>query len=165
MSILRGLDAFFFGHVDYAVDSRYSLEEAVRRVGAIVRPLSWSLVPATGLYGQVTPGSVTIHRVVAMYRNSFKPYFFGRFVATPAGVRLEGVFTEHWLAKIFLLFWVTSTSIVPFNLLTLAPQLVGPSLLLFLMPVFGLVVNFVGRRMASGDVGTIAAALDAALGA
>jgi hypothetical protein len=45
------------------------------------------------------------------YRNSFAPFFFGRFVATGSGTRIEGGFRIHPLMRVFVIVWVSFTAI------------------------------------------------------
>ena len=39
------------------------------------------------------------------YRNSFAPFFFGRFVASAGGTFIEGNFRMHLFVRVFMMFW------------------------------------------------------------
>jgi hypothetical protein len=55
--------------------------------------------------GTVTRQRVFLHRLVPGTGNSFKPIFVGRFEVEEGRTQLRGVFTMHWLVKLFMLFW------------------------------------------------------------
>src|SRR5438034_1151738 len=39
------------------------------------------------------------------YRNSFAPFFFGRFVVSAGGTVIEGDFRMHPFVRVFMIFW------------------------------------------------------------
>jgi hypothetical protein len=48
---------------------------------------------------------VQLQRAIPMVRNSFKPFFVGRFEFKNGRIVLVGHFTMHWFVKIFMTFW------------------------------------------------------------
>lgn len=170
MNVLKLVDAFLFGHVDYAMASRYSVDESVRRVATLLQPWSWNPlgIYRAGLYGKVEPHQVAIHRLVPLFHNSFQPYFVGRFVADPSGVRLEGVFTAHWYVKVFMTFWLAFAAFVFVAALPGVASLMhmsinGSTFVFFTLLPVGLALTIGGRWLSRKDVSVIANALDAAL--
>jgi len=45
------------------------------------------------------------------YRNSFAPFFFGRFVAADGGTLIEGEFRMHPFVKVFMVVWFSFLSV------------------------------------------------------
>lgn len=111
--------------------------------------------------GNAIVGSVAPHRVALRYyrhpitRNSFTPYFIGRFEVVEQGLELRGVFRSSLFVRAFMvaslgfiILWIAASIAYavrgPANLWLL--PLVGTGLLLFLggLPI-------VGRKLANGD--------------
>jgi hypothetical protein len=165
--MLSTLDMFIFGHVDYEMVSRYSLDASVRRIKDIVRPWGWKLfgIYKSGLYGTVTARSVVVFRHVIFIHNSFKPVFFGSFQRDGASIRLSGWFTQHRFVKIFMTFWLSWAALIfVFGLVPLpaAVQTHNQWIFLLLLPV-GLAPLSLGRWISRGDIAIIADSLDRAL--
>ena len=81
-------------------ESDYSLAESVERLQEITRALS----PA--IRGTVAETYVSIHRADPPTRQDFRPWFFGRFIASNGRVVLRGGYSMHDGAKIFMGLWL-----------------------------------------------------------
>ena len=168
MNLFAAIDAFLFGRIEYETVSRYSLEESLRNIQAIVRPWSWGralgLMP-TGLYGSVSEDSIVVFRHLAVFHNSFKPYFYGALRSSGTDVTLNGVFTMTKSAKIVsLIASVLGPIIVAIALWDLHdfPQALVWLAIIAFPATFALNVCL-GRWIGRNDPRIIADALDEAL--
>ena len=110
---------------------------------------------ATGtIAGSVGAGKVLLYHRRTM-RNSFKPHFRGRFVASAQGCELRGVFAPPLLVVVFLSFWVgfcllwTVVSATQFgeqNSLQLAAAIPG-----LVMAGFGVGLLRLGQHLSADD--------------
>ena len=71
------------------------------------------------------------------YRNSFAPFFFGRFVASDGGTLIEGGFRMHPFVKVFMIVWFSFLSV--FSVIMLISVFTGQADVPG-SPVFGLVI-------------------------
>jgi hypothetical protein len=105
------------------------------------------------------------------YRNSFAPFFFGRFVPSDTGTVIEGEFRMHPFINGFMIFWF---SFLAFLFVTmLASSITGQGFVegsRFLVPVipvglalFGIVFLKVGRWLGKGEEKDIIAFLKSTL--
>jgi hypothetical protein len=86
--------------------SRYSLQESVARLRAATAASLFSSFTKQSAVGTVSEGKVKLRRVIPMVRNSFKPFFFGRFEVQNGQTALVGYFSMHWFVKAFMTFWL-----------------------------------------------------------
>jgi hypothetical protein len=90
------------------------------------------------------------------YRNSFAPFFFGRFVASDRGTLIEGEFRMHPWAKVFMTGWFSF--LVVFSVAFLISRRSGSqsSLIIdlgvpIMMAVFGVLLVKFGRWLGRGE--------------
>ena len=167
--MLAELDRVFFGRTYYAAESKYSLDESLDRIRAIVKPAPWFGPFSTGFYGRVSADHIMVFRLIPLVHNSFKPVFYGHFQRVGAQLKLVGVFTEAKSVKIFVILWAFMVLLFAGLAAVLPPpQAAGLASLPIALWPFGMIaflvaLNFVGRLLSSKDIDRIAAALDKAL--
>jgi hypothetical protein len=145
------------------------LDIAVAQLSDLVRGEFFGSAPA----GNAVIGTISPHKVALRYsrhpitRNSFAPYFIGRFEVTGQGLELKGAFRSSQIVRIimisalgFMAVWIAATT---------AFALRGPANL-WLLPIVGTVLLFfvgglpiVGRKLADGDEEMISKAITYAL--
>jgi hypothetical protein len=96
---------FLFGATPARFESSFSLEESVRRLEAATRRTTFSDLTSEQAVGRVGESRVVLGRSIPYVRNSFKPYFVGRFQKTHDGIVLRGTFSMHWSVRVFLSVW------------------------------------------------------------
>jgi hypothetical protein len=94
-----------FGSEPAEFESSYPLGESVRRLDA-ARGSTLAALRKQVATGTVSESRVVLKRVVPFVRNSFKPYFVGRFEQRTGKVVLVGTFTMHWSVKAFMTLWL-----------------------------------------------------------
>ena len=87
-----------------AFSTSLPLELAVVRLRGATKP-SLLGTQKEAAVGTVTRQRVFLQRLVPGTGNSFKPIFVGRFDVVEGETQLRGVFTIHWVVKLFMLFW------------------------------------------------------------
>ena len=100
--MIRRMLNFLYGSTPATFESAATLEESVRRLGAVTDQAALTSGRAVG---RVREDKVVLQRSVPFVRNSFKPFFIGRFERTRSGVRLHGRFAMHWSIRAFLTYW------------------------------------------------------------
>jgi hypothetical protein len=106
---IRSLYQFLYGSTPATFRSAFGLEESVERLRAATKRTVFSALAQAAAVGRVKQSNVRLQRVIPMFHNSFKPFFFGRFEARPDGVYLTGRFSLLPLVKIFMTFWLGTT--------------------------------------------------------
>ncbi|MBB3228531.1 hypothetical protein FHW69_003173 [Luteibacter sp. Sphag1AF] len=106
--MLQLLKDAWLGSEPVRFESGYNLAASVARLKAATsESIAWNQSrPA----GRVTNFSVELHREIPLARNSFKTVFQGQFQQVGGRTVLTGRFGLHWLAKVFMLFWVAMTA-------------------------------------------------------
>lgn len=105
MSFFQYLDQLFFGRtLQFAAQSRYSLDESVARLRAALLPRFWrlSLPTRTGLCGSVDPDHVHV-KAHQRWRRSCIACFDGAFSTDRSGVTLSGQIYVPLASKLLLL--------------------------------------------------------------
>jgi hypothetical protein len=149
--------------------SAYGIEESVARLQAATKRSAFSAIGEAAAVGKVSPGQVRLQRVTPMGRNSFKPFFVGRFESRDGITLLTGQFGMSLFTKMFMTFWLGLVALfgVGFLVGSLSATasyprqvVIGP----FLMLIAGLGLVALGKWFARHDVawltGVIGRALD-----
>ena len=82
-----------------------SIEQAVSRLREVTARSALHSLLREKAAGKVTEHRVSLQRAIPFVRNSFKPFFVGRFYAAQGKAELRGVFTMNWFVKVFMSFW------------------------------------------------------------
>ena len=105
-SMIRWFKDLLYGSVPATFESAYSLEESVQRLSGATRRSMFSALTTEAAVGRVSAHRVSLQRVTPFFRNSFKPYFIGRFEDQRGKIVLTGQFTAPWFTKAFMTFWL-----------------------------------------------------------
>ena len=100
---MRGLFDFLWGSVPAEFQSRFGMEESVRRLSAATRRFVF-LVTKQVAVGYVSRDRVSLCRVMPFYGNFF--FFVGKFREDSGGVVLSGRFTLSWGFKTLMTSWL-----------------------------------------------------------
>jgi hypothetical protein len=105
------------------------------------------------------------------YRNSFAPFFFGRFVVSDGGTLIEGDFKMHPAVKVFLVIWFSFLAF--FVLMTVTLTATGRAhmdddrglalVIPFGMAIFAVALVKFGQRLGRSEEQAILAFLKSAL--
>jgi hypothetical protein len=149
--------------------SAFGIEESVERLQAATKRSAFSAIGEAAAVGKVSPDLVRLQRVTPMVRNSFKPFFVGRFESRDGVTLLAGRFGMSLFTKIFMTFWLGMVALfgVGFLVGSLSATasyprqiVIGP----FLMLIAGMGFVALGKWFARNDVawlsGVIGRALD-----
>jgi|GEM_PF-513301 len=142
--MIRWLTAAWRGSDPVKFESSFGLTESVERLRAATRHSAFAVLAQQEAVGTVEVARVSLQRAIPMVRNSFKPYFNGRFVMQHNRVVLVGRFTLHGLVKVFMAFWFGATAC--FTVLTAITSFVGPGKA-WQGPIFGLAMMGAGVAM------------------
>ena len=90
-------------------DTRIAIDECKARLASSIDAerlgFSWSgYAGSKPILGQLHDSNFRLQKR-RYYRNSFAPFFFGRFVTVEGGTRIEGEFRMHPLVKVFMSVW------------------------------------------------------------
>ena len=85
------------------------LEECKNRLASNVDPARFEISPSghagsRPIIGKLYDSTFRLQKR-RYYRNSFAPFFFGRFVASNEGTLIEGEFRMHPFVKVFMTVW------------------------------------------------------------
>ena len=151
--------------------SAYSVAESVERLRAATKRSAFAAIGEAAAVGKVSADGVRLQRVTPLVRNSFKPFFVGRFESRDGVTLLTGRFGMSLFTKIFMTFWLAMVALfgVGFLVGSLSATasyprqiVIGP----FLMLIAGLGLVALGKWFARNDVawltGVIGRALDVA---
>ena len=149
--------------------SAYALAESVDRLRAATRRSAFSALSETAAVGKVTEEGVRLQRVIPMMRNSFKPFFIGRFEVHDGVTVLTGRFTMHLFAKVFMIFWFAMLLSIGSGIwlgTTHSVKTVPPLFVFqpFLMVGFGVALVAAGKWFARNDVAWLSRVIEGALG-
>jgi hypothetical protein len=148
--------------------SAYSIAESVERLSAATKRSAFSAIGEAAAVGKVAPDIVRLQRVTPMVRNSFKPFFVGRFESQDGVTRLIGRFGMSMFTKIFMTFWLGMVALFAvgfwvgsLNATASYPRqiVIGP----FLMLIAGLGLVALGKWFARNDVAWLRAVIGRAL--
>ena len=94
-----------YGSTPAEFESDFSLQESVNRLRAATKRTIFSAIFQQAAVGRVTAQQVSLHRVIPLWHNSFKPFFRGSFHQNGNRIVLSGRFTMRWFTKAFLTVW------------------------------------------------------------
>jgi hypothetical protein len=148
--------------------SAYSIAESVERLRAATKRSSFAAIGEAAAVGKVSQDGVRLQRVTPMVRNSFKPYFVGRFESRDGVTLLTGQFGMSLFTRIFMTFWLGMVALfgVGFLVGSLSAtasyprqMVIGP----FLMLIAGLGLVGLGKWFARNDVAWLTGVIGRAL--
>jgi hypothetical protein len=99
------LTRLLYGSTPAEFVSAYGLSESVERLAAATKRSMLSSWGETSAVGKVSESEVRLQRIIPMIRNSFKPFFIGRFEVRDGVTVLTGRFTMTPVVKIFMTVW------------------------------------------------------------
>lgn len=166
---MRGLLRLLYQSTPAEFVSGYGLSESVARLRAATQRSAFTMLGETTAVGRVSEGSVSLQRVIPMVRNSFKPFFFGRFEQRQGVTILCGRFTMHGFVKIFMSVWLGFVTLVllgfVFSFARGTSNLHGPVVLVpFAMLGGGLGLVAFGNWLARNDAAWLSGVIARALG-
>lgn len=165
-AMIRILYQFLYGSTPAKFRSAFALEESVERLRAATKRTVFSALAQAAAVGPVKESKVRLQRVIPMFHNSFKPFFFGRFEARPDGVYLTGRFSLLPLAKIFMTFWLGATIVIGIVFAASGQSRDGGAwgmLTCFGMTGFGIGLIAFGKWLARNDVDWLSTVISTAL--
>jgi hypothetical protein len=148
--------------------SAFGMEESVERLQAATKRSAFSAIGEAAAVGKVSPDLVRLQHVTPMVRNSFKPFFVGRFESRDGITLLTGQFGMSLFTKIFMTFWLGMVALFGVGFLVgslnaTAPYprqiVIGP----FLMLIAGLALVALGKWFARNDVAWLTGVIGRAL--
>jgi hypothetical protein len=101
--MIRWLRRFLYESTPAEFRSAYGIEESVARLQAATKRSAFSAIGEAAAVGKVSRDGVRLQRVTPMVRNSFKPFFVGRFKSRDGVTLLSGRFGMSLFTKIFRL--------------------------------------------------------------
>ena len=105
--VIRWLANLLYGSVPAEFPSAFTMQESVDRLkGSIEYYPGFLIAIKEAATGTVSENKVSLSRERPMFRNSFKPFFVGRFEFREGRVVLVGRFTMHFFVKAFMTFWL-----------------------------------------------------------
>ena len=148
--------------------SAYSIAESVERLRAATKRSSFAAIGEAAAVGKVSPDSVRLQRVTPMVRNSFKPFYVGRFESRDGATLLTGRFGMSLFTKIFMTFWLGMVALfgVGFLVGSLNATASYPRQIViapFLMLVAGIGLVALGKWFARNDVAWLTEVIGRAL--
>jgi hypothetical protein len=148
--------------------SAFGIEESVERLRAATKRSAFSALGEAAAVGKVSQDEVRLQRVTPMVRNSFKPFFVGRFESRDGSTLLSGQFGMSLFSKIFMTFWLGMVALfgVGFFVGNLRATASYPRQIVFgpfLMLIAGLGLVALGKWFARNDVAWLTGIIGRAL--
>jgi len=103
---MRGPVDFIWGTVPADFESRFGLDESVRKLSDATTRFVFLLVTKPVAVGKVSNDRVSLRRVTPFYGNNFY-FFFGEFREQNGRVALSGHFTLSPFFKLFMTLWLS----------------------------------------------------------
>jgi hypothetical protein len=149
--------------------SAYGLAESVERLSAVTKRSAFSALGETTAVGKVSERVVRLQRVIPMVRNSFKPFFIGRFEVRGEVTVLIGKFTMLPLVTVFMSIWFGMCCLFAGALLLGGVKPQSPNATFFLLQPFlmiagGIALVAAGKWFARNDAAWLSALIASALG-
>ena len=165
--LMKGPWNILFGSYPKTFESSYNVEESVRMLRAATKRSVFSSFLSQNAVGRVSAERVSLQRVIPLVGNSFKPFFVGQFERKNGRVLLEGHFTMHLFAKIFMSIWF---GFVIFWIALATYQAIAEGKGNWHLPFFGLglflaglVMVLIGKWFARNDMAWLSRVISAAL--
>lgn len=147
----------------------YSVQQAVVRLGAAVKPTAFHTPFRAAVVGRVSETSVRLRRHRPWFHNGFAPAFLGAFTMRAGATVLEGRFGLRHATRAYVAFWY-GTLAVMVAVFTVTALSGGPMrettlfvLVLAVLAVFPALLIRVGGWFGRGDVDYISGAIRRAL--
>lgn len=149
--------------------SAYSVAESVERLRAATKRSTLSTIGETAAVGTVSSDAVRLQRVIPMVRNSFKPFFTGRFETHDGVAVLTGQFGMAKVVKIFMSVWLGMVALFAGGFLLATFNSTGSSppgvvVVPLLMLVAGVGLVLLGKWFARNDAAWLSGIIAQALG-
>jgi len=166
--MIPGLGRLLYESTPAEFCSAYSVAESVERLRAATKRSTFAAMSEAAAVGKVSADSVRLQRVIPMVRNSFKPFFAGRFEVRDGVTVLTGHFGMTIFVKVFMTFWLVMVALFAGGFLvgslgaaTSYPRqvVIGP----FLMLVAGLGLVALGKWFGRNDAAWLSAVIARAL--
>src|SRR5512138_3406193 len=88
------------------LESRFGLEESIRRLAGATERTPFSAMAQQRAVGEVTAERVCLQRVIPFVRNYFKPFFVARFMERNGRAVLVGAFQMNRWVRAFMIAWL-----------------------------------------------------------
>jgi len=167
--VFRWFYDLLYERVPAEFKSAFSLEESIGRLRSATRRSSFSVLAAQAAVGRVTESKVSLQRVIPMVRNSFKPFFIGRFELRGGDTYLVGDFTAPPFTKIFMSIWFGILLLIALAMLTVFLANPGPfgfaAVGPFGMIVAGIIFLRIGKWFSRNDAAWLSRFISTALSA
>jgi hypothetical protein len=167
--MFRWLFDSLYGSIPAEFRSSHGVADSIERLRAATKRSVFSAIGEQAAVGRVSETGVRLQRVIPMVRNSFKPFFVGRFEVRNGVTVLSGRFSMLLFTKIFMTFWlgtILSAAIALPILGFRSPK--GPSGFAVLIPVFmlgaGVGLIAFGKWLARNDVAWLSKVFEETLG-
>ncbi len=165
--LMQGPWNILFGRYPKTFESAYDFEESVRILQAATKRSVFSSFLSQNAVGRVSAKRVSLQRVIPFVGNSSKPFFVGRFERKNGKVVLEGHFTIHLFAKIFMSIWF---GFVILGIVLTTYQVIAAGTGNWQLPFFdmglflaGFIFVLIGKWFARNDIAWLSRIISAAL--
>ena len=136
-----------YGSTPAEFRSRHPLAKSVNRLKDATRRVVLFSISEPIVVGKVTESRVCLHCVRSFSRNSFKPYFVGKFVSDGGRTVLHGEFRMHRFVQAFMTCWLGFCALWTAMATTAAlHHLRGPDTPM-LLPLFGMAMFVAGTGL------------------
>jgi hypothetical protein len=139
--MIRRFFTFLYAAEPIVFHTDLALDQAVASLRSATSRSVFRFSAREAATGTVTKQKASLRRANPFAGNSFKPFFVGRFSSSSDGIILQGVFTMHWMEKIFMTFWFGFFAF--WTLLTLF-AVIAKATELWFFPLLGLCMFFLG---------------------
>ena len=166
--MIQGLRRLLYESTAGEFRSAYGTEESVERLKAATKRSAFAAIGEEAAVGKVTADQVRLQRVSPMVRNSFKPFFVGRFESRDGITLLTGQFGMSAFTKIFMTIWLGMVALLgvgflagSLNAAASYPRQIVIAPFLMLIAALGLVA--LGKWFARNDVAWLTGVIGRAL--
>lgn len=161
--VMSAIARLLYGSIPATFKSAFGLAESVARLCAATKQFGFFLTQPAAV-GSVSETHVKLRRVVPLLRNSFKPFFFGRFEQRDDGVYLTGRFTTPLAVKVFMSFWLAGVLAIAIPLAAVRNAPWWARLPPFGLLAFGLALIGVGTWLGRNDAAWLSDVIQRSLG-
>jgi hypothetical protein len=139
--VIRRILSFLYGSEPMVFATELPVDKAVASLRAATAKSALHSLTREAATGTVSGHKVSLQRAIPLVGNSFKPFFVGRFSSESSKTLLKGVFTIHWVVKVFMTFWLGFCAL--WTVLALVAAVAKPTEMWF-FPLAGVGMLFVG---------------------